>query len=89
MASIILTYGGDLIENITNRKYTLTRDIQNLVEMHDISYMDAIIMYCDENGLELDSLAETIKEIPILFSHIEEEAESLNYIKKHSRLKFE
>mgnify|MGYP003386980710 CR=1 FL=1 len=77
------------LDLIANRKYNLIVDIQNLIEMYDLSYIDAILLYCERNDIEIEQFAEIVKTIPKIYSELEIEAEKLNIIKKTTRLQFE
>lgn len=55
-------------------------DIEELVWQNDVSYMDAIIMFCESKGLEVELAAKLIS--PSLRTKIEIEAEGLNLIPK-------
>lgn len=52
----------------------------------DMSYIDAIISYCEDNDVDIESFGNFIKTIPSLKSQIEIEAENLNFLNKTSRL---
>ena len=54
--------------------------IEEMVYMKDIPYIDAVIMYCDETGFELEVAAKLIS--GVLKSKIKLEAEDLHYLKK-------
>lgn len=54
--------------------------IEEMVYMKDIPYIDAICIYCEENGFELETAAKLIS--GVLKSKIQLEAEELHYIKK-------
>lgn len=60
--------------------------IENLVWTHDVSYMDAIIMYCEKNGVEIESVVSLIKNNDNIKSKIQIEAENLNFLPKTARL---
>ena len=60
--------------------------IEDLVWKHDISYMDAIVLYCEENNVEIESLAKIIKSNENLKGLIQLEAEGLNYLPKSNTL---
>jgi hypothetical protein len=59
----------------------LIRDIAYELE---ISHMDAIINHCDETGMEVEVASTLLSSA--LKSQIKEEAQSLNLIKKNSKL---
>ena len=54
--------------------------IEEMVYMKDIPYIDAVVMYCEETGFELETAAKLIS--GVLKSKIKLEAEDLHYIKK-------
>lgn len=54
--------------------------IEEIVWMKDVSYMDAIVLYCEETGFEVELAAKLIS--GALKSKIKIEAESLHYLPK-------
>ncbi len=48
--------------------------------MKDIPYIDAICMYCEETGFEVETAAKLVS--GVLKSKIKLEAEELHYLKK-------
>lgn len=60
-------------------------DIEDIVEDKDVSYMDAIILYCEANGLEVEVAAKLCSDT--LTAKIKEEAEQLNYLPKSNTAK--
>jgi len=59
--------------------------IEEMVWMKDISYMDAIILYCEETGFEVELAAKLIS--GALKSKIKIEAEALNFLPKSNTAK--
>jgi hypothetical protein len=59
--------------------------IEEMVWMKDISYMDAVILYCEETGFELELAAKLIS--GALKSKIKIEAEELHYLPKSNTAK--
>jgi hypothetical protein len=55
-------------------------EIEELVYMKDIPYIDAVIEYCEQSGFELETAAKLIS--GVLKSKIKLEAENLHYLKK-------
>lgn len=47
----------------------------------NIEYIDAVIMWCEKNGIELEFIANVIKKDALIKSKIQNEAENLNFIK--------
>lgn len=64
----------------------LTEKIDEIVEMLDIDYIDAVMTYCQENNLEVETIGEIIAKNPVLKSKIELEAEALHFLKPTERL---
>jgi hypothetical protein len=61
-------------------------EIMALVKECSLSYMDAVIHWCECNGMDVDVGAELVNKSDHLKSKIEEEAESLNFIRRTNRL---
>ena len=63
-----------------------TQDIEDLVKNNkDLNYIDAIVHYCDENKIEVDSVSKLISKP--LKEKLKHEAQQLNFMKKTSRAK--
>ena len=60
-------------------------EISNYVNS-DVSYIDALVVYADIHGIEIEVLGEIVKRSVLLKSKIEEDAELLNLIEKSDRL---
>ena len=58
--------------------------IQNLVNDTKLSYMDAILYYCEQNAMEPESIAQLVN--GKLKAQIREEAEELNFLPKTAKL---
>lgn len=54
--------------------------IEEMVYMKDIPYIDAVVMYCEETGFEIETAAKLVS--GVLKSKIKLEAEDLHFIKK-------
>ncbi len=52
----------------------------------DVSYIDALVIYAENHGLEIEVLGEIVKRSVLLKSKIEEDAELLNLIEKTHKL---
>ena len=59
-------------------------NIEKLVQKTNMSYIDAIMFYCEENKLEPETAGKMVG--GKLKQHIQEEAESLNLIQRTSKL---
>lgn len=60
------------------QKFSL--EIEEMVYMKDIPYIDAIVLYCEQTGFELETAAKLVS--GVLKSKIKLEAEELHYLKK-------
>tara|TARA_B100000287_G_scaffold40928_1_gene37142 strand:- start:2008 stop:2232 length:225 start_codon:yes stop_codon:yes gene_type:complete len=58
--------------------------ITQLVDDTNLSYMDAILHYCDQNGMEPETAAQLVN--TKLKAQIREEAEELNFFPKTAKL---
>ena len=54
--------------------------IEELVYMKDVPYIDAVVMYCEQTGFEIETAAKLIS--GVLKSKIKLEAEDLHYLKR-------
>jgi uncharacterized protein YeaC (DUF1315 family) len=61
-------------------------EIEKLVRENEIEYMDAVILWCERNNLEVEFAAEMIRRNTVLKAKIQIEAENLNFMKKSARL---
>lgn len=68
---------------LTTTKFTT--DIENLVKKTKLNYIDAIVMYCEENNIDILSVPKLISKP--LKEKLKCDAIELNYIKKTSRAK--
>lgn len=57
-------------------------EIEKIVHSKKISYMDATILWCEQNGFEVEFAGELIRRNAVLKSKIQLEAENLNFIKR-------
>lgn len=62
------------------------REIETLVKDKQMDYMDAVLMYCEQYQLEIDSIASMVKSNQTLKAKIQTEAEDLNFLPKTARL---
>lgn len=67
----------------------VSENIEKIVSKNNISYIDAVILYCEKNNIEIESLAKLIKSNTILKAKIQTEAESLNFLPKSNTLPIE
>jgi hypothetical protein len=73
------------IENkfLTPSKFAL--EIENIVISQKCNYIDAIVLFCEENGLEIESVTKLVSKP--LKERLKNDAINLNFMKKTSRAK--
>ena len=59
--------------------------VEEIVWMKDVSYMDAIILYCEETGFEIELAAKLVS--GVLRSKLKMEAEELHFLPKSNTAK--
>lgn len=64
---------------------TFSLTIETLVSEKNIPYMDAVLIYCEETGLEVELAAKLVS--GALKSKIQIEAEELNFLPKSNTTK--
>jgi len=65
---------------------TFLYEIENLVTEKKLEYIDAIVYYCDNNNMEVETAASLIKQNQMMKAKVRVEAEDLHYLPKKSRL---
>ena len=70
------------LQTQTTSEFYIT--IQALVQKTKLSYMDAILHYCDMNGMEPETAAQLVN--TKMKAQIREEAENLNFLPKTAKL---
>jgi hypothetical protein len=78
-----------IVENIIESKFLSSQkfslDIENYVVENNCTYIDAIISYCDENDIELDTISKILAKP--LKEKLRVEAEKLNFLKRTSKVR--
>jgi len=57
-------------------------EIEEIVKDKNIEYIEAVILYCEKNNLEVETVATIIKQNLVIKTKIQHEAENLNMIKR-------
>ena len=70
--------------NLNN--FVFIEEIEKLCSTKNIEYIDAIVLWCERNNLEVETAAVWIKKDPVMKSKIQAEAENLNVLKRGARL---
>jgi hypothetical protein len=71
-----------MIEVLNKEKFS--HMVEKLVIAKRISYMDAIVWWCEENEFEIEDTAKLL--CPLIKEKIKVEAQDLNYLEKTARL---
>jgi len=71
-----------MIDVMTKDKFSML--IETMVRDHRISYLDAIVHWCEENEMEVETAAKLIS--PLIKEKMLVEAQDANVIKKSARL---
>jgi hypothetical protein len=61
-------------------------EVEKIRRIHDLDYMDSVLYYCESNNIDVELAGNAIRNDPVLMAKVQEEAESLNFIEKISRL---
>ena len=73
------------IENKFLCSQRFSSDIEQLVKTSKINYIDAIVTYCEENSIEIESVTKLISKP--LKEKLKNDAIQLNFMKKTTRAK--
>ena len=58
------------------------KDIEKLVKEKNMEYFDAVLLYCERNQIEIETIAAVIKQNSTLKAKIQVEAENSNMMKR-------
>ena len=73
------------IKSITTAS-EFAKQIEAMVAETDIGYMDAIVAWCEKNGIEIEQAVTYVKKNQVIKAKLEMEAEQLNLIEKSAKL---
>jgi hypothetical protein len=71
---------------ILNKMNNFNIEIEVLISEKKINYIDAVVMWCEDNNIEVEYAADLIKKDMVLHSKIKADAESLNILKRTAQL---
>lgn len=74
------------IPQLVNNSHTFFLEVIRIANNSNLSYIDAIIHYCTINEVEIEVVAKLIKTNPTLKTLVENEGQSLNFLKKTAKL---
>lgn len=66
------------MEKLFLNKESFSREVEEFVHEHDVSYMDAIVAICEDKDIEVESIRKHIN--PVIKNKLEAEAQELNYL---------
>ena len=72
--------------DLPSDKNKFVSEIEELCRDKNIEYIDAVVMWCEKNNLEIETAAYWIKKDVTIKSKIQAEAEDLNILKRGARL---
>jgi uncharacterized protein YeaC (DUF1315 family) len=67
-------------------KSKFIEEIEVICRDKNLEYIDAVIMWCEKNNIEVETAAYWIKKDSVMKSKIQTEAEDLNILKRGARL---
>jgi hypothetical protein len=73
-----------ILSTITTSEFMTQLD--SIVAEKKVSYMDAVLLFCEKTGVEIETAASIIRSSPKLKYKIQEDAEQLNYLPKTRRI---
>lgn len=74
-----------IIDELINVK-DFINNIKHISETKRIDYLDAVMLYCEETGLEIETAAAFIRSNPKIKAQIRSAAEDQNYFPKSAQL---
>jgi hypothetical protein len=77
---------GNIELNYIKSPSQFMQEIDKLVDEKKIEYIDAVLLYCKENDIEIETAASLIKGSAKMKAKIQIEAENLNYLPKSGKL---
>lgn len=72
--------------DLPSDKNKFVSEIEELCRSKNIEYIDAVVMWCEKNNLDIETAAYWIKKDATIKSKIQAEAEDLNILKRGARL---
>jgi len=76
------------ISTLLGTSSNFSEDIENLVWELDVTYMEAVLIWCERKNIEVDQIVGFIKRDSNLKANIQMEGERINMLEKTARLPF-
>jgi len=67
----------------TNKFY---KEIENLVKKHKLTYLDAVVFFCEKNEIEMETAAAMISGNYRIKSSLQMEGEELHFLPRSAKL---
>lgn len=80
------THTDEVTINSVKSPTQFMQEIDKIVSEKKIEYIDAVILYCTQNNIEIETAASLIKGSAKMKAKIQFEAENLNYLPKSGKL---
>lgn len=68
------------------KQILFSQEIRTICQEKSMEYIDAVVYWCEKNGVEVEYAAALIKKDSVIMSEIQTEAENLNILKKTAKL---
>lgn len=75
----------DELNTLLNLKDFLDK-IESIAVEKRVDYIDAVVLYCEKTGLEIETAAKLIRSNAKMKARIKNDAENLNYFPKSAKL---
>ena len=62
------------------------REIDKIVNDLGITYVDAVVHFCEKNNIEIETAASIVKSNPKMKSKLQSDYENLHYLPKRAKL---
>lgn len=70
-------------------KNNFVEEVEDLIRDKKMEYIDAVVMWCAKNNLDVETAAYWIKKDSTMKAKIQAEAENMNVLKRGARLPIE
>jgi len=71
---------------ILNKIRNFNAEVETILKEKKVNYIDAVVMWCEANNIEVEYAADLIKKDMVMFSKIKADAEELNILKRSAQL---
>lgn len=71
---------------ILNKIRNFNAEVETILKEKKVNYIDAVVMWCEANNIEVEYAADLIKKDMVMFSKIKADAEDLNILKRSAQL---